>query len=243
LQESTKIAALAVVAKAPADLLKLQSTYAQYFPSEPLSATQTKYAASGDVTRNDTVKTIVDVTQDVTDSILSDMVRLEQYIHLTIPKMEDGNNFGVTVQLTALKQITDSKELLVKGLDDLSKYASSRADALEKCKLPSQSVTSSTTKSQSESAGNNTEKGDVTSTSTGTAKEEKTTETATNSPELVYRKLAVTAVDVSFYCKAKGLFQTAMIGYMAALDFLEKNSDKIAQPKGANGGGSYTSMY
>jgi hypothetical protein len=243
LQESTKIAALAVVAKAPSDLVTLQSTYAQYFPSgESLSATQKKYAA-GDVTKNDAVKGIVDVTSDVTDSILEDMVRLEQYIHLTIPKMEDGNNFGVTVQLTALKQITDAKELLVKGLEDLTKYASSRADALEKCKLPSSSVVSSTTKSQSDSAGNNTEKGDVKATSTGTAKEEKTTETATTSPEQEYRKLAVTAVDISFHCKAKGLFQNAMIGYMAALDFMEKNNDKIAKPKGQNGAGSYTSMY
>jgi hypothetical protein len=241
LQESTKAAALAVVAKAPSDILTLQSTYQQYFPVEPLSATQQKYAA-GDVTVNDAVTKTVNATSDVTDSILSDMVRLEQYIHLTIPKMEDGNNFGVTVQLTALKQITDSKELLVKGLEELLKYAATRADALEKCKLPSQSTVSSTTKSQSDSAGNNTEKGDVKSTSTGTAKEEKTTETVQVSPELAYRKLAVTAVDISFYCKAKGLFQTAMIGYMAALDFLEKNSDKIAAPKG-NGGGAYTSMY
>jgi hypothetical protein len=241
-QVSLKAAAFAVVAKGPSDLASLQSMYQQHFPAEPLSATQKKFAA-GDVTKNDAVASLVSATQDVTDSILEDMVRLEQYIHLTIPKMEDGNNFGVTVQLTALKQITDSKELMVKGLEELSKYASSRADALEKCKFPSQSTSTSTTKSQSDSQGNNTEKGDVKSTSTGTSKEEKMTETVTASPELEYRKLAVTAVDVSFYCKAKGLFQTALIGYMAALDFLEKNSDKIDKPKGAGGAGSYASMY
>jgi hypothetical protein len=242
LQESTEKAALAVVAKGPSDILTLQSTYQQHFPAEALSATQKKFAA-GDVTKNDAVMSLVDTTSDVTDSILEAMVRIEQYIHLTIPKMEDGNNFGVTVQLTALKQITDSKELLVKGLEALTQYPSARADALEKCKLPSQSTSTSTTKSQSDSQGNNTEKGDVKSTSTGSSKEEKTTETVTVSPELAYRKLAVTAVDISYYCKAKGLFQTALIGYMAALDFLEKNSDKIAKPKGQNGAGSYSSMY
>jgi hypothetical protein len=240
LQDSTKSSALAVVEKGPATLQTLQSTYQKHFSVAPLSAVQKAYAAA-DVTSNDAAAALVEATQDATDAILGDMVLLEQYIHLTIPKMEDGNNFGVTVQLTVLKQITDSKDLLTKNLDELSKYASSRADALEKCKLPSQSTSFSTTKSQSDAAGNDKEKGDTKTTQTSTTKEEKTTESSSVSPELKYRKMAVTAVDVAYFSKAKNLFQTAMIGYMAALDFMSKNSDKIALPKGSEG--KYASMY
>lgn len=242
-QESLKVAALAVVEKGPSSLQTLQSTYQQHFPAEPLSSIQKKFNG-GNVAKNDAVASLVTATQDVTESILEDMVRVEQYIHLTIPKMEDGNNFGVTVQLTALKQITDSKDLLAKGLDELFKYSSARADALEKCKLPSQSTSTSTTQSESSSKGNTTEKGDATSTSTSTAKEEKTTESVQSSPDLELRKLAVTAVDLSYYCKAKSLFQSALIAYMASLDFMEKNSEKIALPKGEKGSGSaFSSMY
>lgn len=244
LQESTQASALAVVAKGPATLQALQSAFAQHFPASTLSAVQASYAAGDNVTSNAAVTALVSATLDATDAVLTDLNTMEQYIHLTIPKMEDGNNFGVTVQLTALKQITDSKDLLAKGLDELLKYPSTRADALEKCKLPSTSKSVSTTTSQADSAGNNTEKGDNKSTSTSTSKEEKTTESSSSSPELAHRHLAVTAVDVQYYNKSKALFQAGATGYMAALDFLTKNAEKIALPKGEKGSSSaYSSMY
>jgi hypothetical protein len=159
--------------------------------------------------------------------------------------MEDGNNFGVTVQLAALKYMSDNAEVLTKGLDELAKYYMARADAMEKCKLPSSSKTVVVTVSQSEATGKTTEKGDANSTEQKTTKEEKeTNSTNTTSPELVYRQRAVTAIDVMYYAKAKALVQAALTAYAMAFDFLEKNKEKIAEPKGAPGAGSaYSSMY
>merc|ERR1712226_1434083 len=80
------------------------------------------------------------------------------FITLTIPQMEDGNNFGVTVQLALLKQITEAREKNDSAMEDLMKYGGSRAEALEKCKLPSVAVTQTDTVSESNSQENTEEK-------------------------------------------------------------------------------------
>jgi Fic family protein len=77
----------------------------------------------------------------------------------------------------------------------LLQYKSSRAEALEKCKLPSKATTISTTVSESESKGNTTKEGDATSKETKQAKESKTIESmTTDSPEAVLRAESVQMV-------------------------------------------------
>jgi hypothetical protein len=211
---------------------------------QSLATIRTQYAATG-TTANAPLAAAVDTTFDAVDAVLVDMSVLNQYVTLTIPQMEDGGNWGVSIQLNLIKSISDTKEKLEKGLEEVSKYYATRAEALEKCKLPGQSKTLTTTKSNSESAGNNTEKGDNKATETKTVSEEKETQTIiSNSPDIEYRKQAVTAVDVLYYQKAKGLFQLALTSYLAAVDFAEKNQSKLSDPKGNNGGGSsFATMY
>lgn len=161
---------------------------------------------------------------------------------MTIPKMEDGNNFGVTVQLAALKQLKDDREKLEKVLEDLSKYAQTRADAMEKCKLPSSTKTK--TSSQSSSSGENKggEKEGATSSSE-TKTEEKTVETANQLMEASFRQQAVLSVDSLYYSKARNGFTAALTCFMTAVDFYLKNKEKIDAPKGSAGRHSYSSMY
>jgi len=158
--------------------------------------------------------------------------------------MEDGGNFGVGVQLAAIKVIEDARTKLESAVDELFKYGSTRADSLEKVKLPSTSSTKSTTSSTSESKGQDKEKGATESSSTSQSTETKTTETSTESPEAKLRRAALTAVDVRFYTKAKAAFQLTITSFLTVADFLDKNKVKIEKPKGDGGSRNYSgSMY
>lgn len=169
--------------------------------------------------------------------ILSDARSVEVFIHLHIPKMEDGNNFGVSVQLSMLKQLSEIQEAAGKAIDDLSGYANARAESLSKLSLPSAST--SVTKSNS-------------STTTDGKKEEKTSETTeekkssseSSGPAFESRVAALVETDTLYYSKAQRAFQSVMTLYMGALDFMDKNKDKLEMPKGSGGSHSgYASMY
>jgi Proteasome activator pa28 beta subunit len=184
------------------------------------------------------------VTLDAIDYALTTIATIEQYIHLTIPKMEDGGNFGVGIQLAAIKVLNDQSEKLDKCMEDLIKYTSARADALEKCKLPSSATTKSSTASTNESAGTDAEKGNTSSNSKGKASEEKTVESVSTAAESTLRKQSVIAVDVRYYQKAKYTFTSVISSMLVVTDFLDKNKMKIAAPKGEGGSRGYSgSMY
>jgi hypothetical protein len=165
-----------------------------------------------------------------------DAQTLENFLNLHIPKMEDGNNFGVTVQLTALKQVTDLQEAVTKQVDALAGYASARADALEKLKFPSSSKSVSKSTSVSITDGKKEEK--ITETT-----DEKSDE---SSGGIVKdsRIAAVVACDTLYYSKAQRALQSVMSLYIASLDFMSKNMDKLEKPKGSGGSHSgFSSMY
>jgi len=235
--------AAGILAKAPVTLESIQSSYQTMFPFELISAAAAQFASTDVLLPNEVLSKALTLTEDSLDTIVAHLMSFERFIWLTIPKMEDGNNFGVTVQLAALKQMSDDRERLVKFLDELSKYASSRADALEKCKFPSSTGSKITSKSSSNGESKGGEK-EGTSSSTESKVVESKTETAVDAPEVYFRKQAVVAVDTLFYSKAKMALRSAMTSYMMAIDFIEKNKEKIEKPKGSAGGRSaYSSMY
>ena len=65
--------------------------------------------------------------------------------------MEDGNNFGVTVQMTVSKHLSDTRVSLLKKMDALVSYYSSRADAVDKLSLEKKTFTTSAASSKTES--------------------------------------------------------------------------------------------
>ena len=141
------------------------------------------------------------------------------------------------MQLTALKLLSDMQEMTGKQIDDLSAYASARADVLDKLSLPSSS--SSVTKSTSLST---TDGKDEKKTSEAT--EEKSTTTDTSGPGHAARLAALAAVDTLYYSKAQRAYQTTMMVYVGAMDFLDKNKEKLEKPKGQGGSHSgFASMY
>ena len=215
----------------------MQSTFAECFPYASPSAASAALSEN-DVKQptNPAALKAVSATLDALATISTDVQQVATFINLHIPKMEDGNNFGVTVQLSLLKQISDLLEAIVKMRDDLSQYPASRAEALEKLKLPSSSST--TTKSTS-------------STTTDGKKEEKSSESTenketvedTSGPAYTCRIMALVSVDTLYYTKAQTAFSTTMSSYLSLLDFMDKNREKIEKPKGSGGSHSgYSSM-
>ena len=93
--------------------------------------------------------------QDFVSQALDDMSTMCDYSVLHIPQVEGGHDFGVTVQMTAIKQLQAAIEALTKSMEELSTYYTARADAMDKLLLSSQTL-SETTKEENE--GNETKK-------------------------------------------------------------------------------------
>ncbi len=215
----------------------MESSFAAAFPYASLSAASSDFASKATLSSNDKVSSCVTLALDALSSMSQDAQTLENFLQLHIPKMEDGNNFGVTVQLSSLKQLTDVQEAVTKHADSLSGYASARADALEKLKLPSASKSVSKSTSVSTTDGKKEEK--VTE-----SVEEKTNENENVGPIYEARCAAVVACDSLYYSKAQRAVQNVMTLYIASLDFMNKNMDKIEKPKGSGGSHSgFHTMY
>jgi hypothetical protein len=216
----------------------LEAAFAECFPYTSLSAASADFS-SLDVAadKNEKVAKAVTLVLDAITSMTQDSQTLATFLHLHIPKMEDGNNFGVTVQLSLLKDLSDLQEAITKGVDDISGYHGVRAEALSKLSLPSGSgsVTKSTFVTITD--GKQEDK-------TCEAKEEKNSTSDATGPVYAARVSALVAVDTLYYAKAQRIFQSNFTLYLAALDFLDKNKDKLEMPKGAGGArSSYHSMY
>ena len=233
-QEAYKKSALALIGSSPATAQTLAATYQKHF-SLNVAGARAKYASVAN-SANAELDQAIETTIDAVDAVVDDLNTVSRYISLTVPKMEDGGNWGVSIQLDALKSLQDAQEKLTKAVEEISKYASSRADVLEKCKLPSQTVSVTS----SDGTSNTTEKGDAKETRKST--ETKETTTSLSPVEATYRQAAVVACDVLYYSKAKALFQLCLSSYLTAMDFCDKNAEKIEKPKGSTGSGP-SSMY
>ncbi|CAB9517070.1 proteasome (prosome, macropain) activator subunit [Seminavis robusta] len=242
IQKAAKKQADSITDGAVKTVESMDASYQSLFPFKTLSEATASFSA-GDVAKpNEALAKAVSAAQEAVDSTVTACLTMERYILLTIPQMEDGGNFGVTVQLAGLKMVKDDREKLEKMLEDLSKYASSRADALEKLKLPSSSKSKTTTSTTANNETKGGEKPGATS-STGSNTEEKTVETENQLADAPFRQQAVWQVDALYYSKARNAFMSAMTCFMTAADFLDKNKGKIAAPKGSSGGRGFSSMY
>lgn len=245
-QSSSKEEALKFVSDGLKSLETLQGNYGTLFPYASLKDAQTALTAAANTSNiaeaPQIVSSAIDDTTNVMDTIVHQLLILERYVYLTIPKMEDGNNFGVTVQLSVLKQMKEDREYISSAIDELYKYYGARADLVEKCKLPSRVASKSTSNANAvteSKGGGNKEDGKTTESK----EENKTVETETSTSEQLLRQRSVLSCDQLYYGKAKIAYQKSLTHYMAAIDFMDKNKEKLDKPKGSQGGGHYSSMY
>ena len=160
-----------------------------------------------------------------------------------MPKMEDGNNFGVTVQMTVSKALQEARESMTKKLDAIPSYYSSRADAVDKLGLIKGTVSKTETKSVSEATGG--KDGDEKKTSQTSVEEVKTVgnDAEKSGAAIKLRLLHIASLDVQCYSNIRNGLLDSMNTYLMIVDNVEKNKEKLTEPKGSSGGRSHMGMY
>lgn len=215
------------------NVLKIHFNYTKI---SEVGAAYEKAIAAKPEALNPSLAPAIDACLDLISSTIDEIQILERFIMLHTPQMEDGNNFGVTVQMMVQKALVDSRNKLTNTVTDLPIYYSSRADAVDQLGLQKVSVSTTKTKSASEATGG--KDGDENKTSSSTVTEEKTSGKAELDDKMVFRLKHIASLDVMCYFELKnGLVQCRDM-FLMILDTIEKNKSKLSSPKGASGGNS-----
>lgn len=77
---------------------------------------------------NAQVSAKVDVIKPLIRELFDDVNVLKMWINLAVPKISDGHNFGVEIQLVALKEIMTVEKQAAAYLNQISRYFKLRAD-------------------------------------------------------------------------------------------------------------------
>lgn len=204
-QEAAEKQAFSILrGKASAAVTAWQKDYFNHFPHVTLSHAAQSFEEEG----NRSVASALSATLNLVDQVQAHLSVLEQYITLKLPELEDRVGLGATVQQYGLDLIHEAREkILDLAVENLTQYNSSRADALEKCQLPTTIITESAVASKSEKKSIST--------------------TTKPRPDLAARQLAVLSVDLLYYSKAKTTYTRAITAYMAVVDFCDKNQEII----------------
>lgn len=170
--------------------------------------------------------------KDLVSATLDRIQLLERYIILHMPKMEDGNNFGVNVQMTVAKVLKDTRESLLKKSEGILTYYNARADAVDKLSLEKKTSTTTSSSNKTDSTKQEDKK-----ESTSMASEEKVVKVVEDKA-FQYRLMALVALDVNAYMNAKSGLMDCFNDFLMIVENVEKNKIKLTSPKGSNGGNS-----
>lgn len=252
LRKAVKKDAKSLLSEAPDTLEMIEQTISTHFPTYKLSDVESQYkttllSAASPESSNATLDSAIQAYIDTLSHVIHIIQTFERYITLHIPQMEDGNNFGVTVQMTITKALKDIKESLVKKLDSIPTYTSSRADAVDKLGLVKTVETKTVTSTKLNSKGG--KDGEENKESTTEVLEQKSTGSAVAEQyqqdfKFQMRFKALVALDVNCYSNARiGLIE-CRDSLMMIFDNIDKNKEKLLAPKGSAGfGGNSMGMY
>jgi len=233
----------AILSNSGTRLEEMSNVLKIHFGSTKLSeigATYESAIASQPEGKNASLAPAVESYQDLISVTIDEIQTLDRYIMLHTPQMEDGNNFGVTVQMMVSKALTDSRDELTKMLAAVPAYNSARADAVEKLGMQRTVTTGTKTTSNSESTGG--KDGDDKKTSSSTVCEEKMVGPAGVEERMTLRLVHVASLDVQFYFQLRSGLLQCRDTYLMILDNVEKNKSKLTLPKGT-GGSNSMNMY
>jgi len=222
----------------------IEKTLKDLFPFSPNELANAEKAfeeeleSSGFEGTNDVLAKAIPATRDFLVRGIDHIMLLERFISLHVPAMEDGNNFGVSVQMVVAKSLKETREAWTEKLNAIPSYYSSRAEAVEK--LGVTKATESETKSETTTSSKGGKDGDENKTSSVVTKEEK----MTGSPKRDFHRCKhVVATDMNCYIDLRATLVKVIDGYLMILDNMEKNKEKLSAPKGSGGGGSNMGMY
>lgn len=221
----------------PKTLSDISTTTEALFPYAQLSkaeeAFESELTVSGLDASNSTIAKIAVMTRDLLYDVITNIQTCERFIALHVPPMEDGNNFGVSVQQVVSKELKERREAFEKRLGSIAEFYDKRAGAVEKLNLPKVTATETKVTDKSDSKGG--KDGDQSTESVKVSTKEETTQTGYKK-ENYYRLKHLVALDVQFYAEMKSLCITIYDSYALILDNMEKNKDKLTAPKGTSGG-------
>ncbi|CAI5720328.1 unnamed protein product [Peronospora destructor] len=211
---------------------QVQALVQQHVAERSPSKMRTKFAQSvlaapSAVVSNNEVQSLLSVVTDEIAHLMSAIQLLQCWIQLHVPKVEDGNNFGVEVQKYAFVHLKESLEKWQKIWDSLSDYSSTRATAVEKLNAKANSETSSTTTVTSSRGGKEDDEEKIVTT-----KIEKQSNTGSQAAEDAIA--AVVALDVKWYFNLVRALEGVRDQYTVTQDVITKNKDKIELPRGKN---------
>ncbi|KAI9908233.1 hypothetical protein PsorP6_016584 [Peronosclerospora sorghi] len=224
--------AAALVTQMPQRVVQIQTLLQQHVQEAVPSKLRAKFAqailaAPAAVGSNGNVQSLLAVVADAIAQLLSDLHLLRVWITLLVPKVEDGNNFGVEVQKLVYVHLKESMEKWQKTWDSLADYSSARATAVEKVNAKISSETSTTTTLTSSTGGK-----DGNEEKSVTAKVEKQSNTGNQAPEDAVA--AVVELDVKWFFNLACALEGVRDQYAITEDVILKNKTKIELPRGTN---------
>merc|ERR1711904_172090 len=81
---------------------------------------------------NKVIKDMIEIVKGQIDSMVLHLDKLKIFINLNIPKIEDGNNFGVNVQEVIADMLKSGKDSALAFIGELPKYFQVRAKLISK---------------------------------------------------------------------------------------------------------------
>ncbi|XP_075156160.1 proteasome activator complex subunit 3-like isoform X2 [Haematobia irritans] len=98
----------------------------------PPAGTKVMYLATGSVPCNTPLCEMIKVVKPIIRKLVEDSNLLKMWISFMIPKIEDGNNFGVSIQEDTLAEIQTVESEAAAFFDQISRYFLSRAKVVSK---------------------------------------------------------------------------------------------------------------
>ena len=186
---------------------------------------------------NATVTEALSYVRSEAAACVMNLRKVERFIVLHVPKVEDGNNFGVAIQMEVMKMVTEQGKTCKGLMDKLPDYHKERSAAMKEV---APKTSTDVTEAKTSSDDDETKGGEATKTSKSGTSKNSTTKT-TSSPALPDALAHVVAIDVHWYFSLLFLLEVVRDSYIAVGDCLEKNKLKLTQPKGE--GGNAMSMF
>ncbi|KAM7347593.1 proteasome regulator gamma isoform 1-T1 [Cochliomyia hominivorax] len=97
-----------------------------------ISGTKVMYLPSGSVPCNSPLCEMIKIVKPIIRKLVEDSNLLKMWISFMIPKIEDGNNFGVSIQEDTLAEIQTVESEAAAFFDQISRYFLSRAKVVSK---------------------------------------------------------------------------------------------------------------
>ncbi|OWZ14487.1 Proteasome activator subunit 1 [Phytophthora megakarya] len=231
-KKTVTTSAAALLSELPQRGAKVQTLVQQHAGERSPSQLRTKFAqnvlaAPAAVGSNGEVQALLAVVGDEVAQLMSALQLLQLWIQLQVPKVEDGNNFGVEVQKYAYVHLKEALEKWQKTWDSVADYSSARATTVEKLNAKASSETSTTTTVTSSKGGK-----DGDEEKSVTAKVEKQSNTGNQAPEDAVA--AVVELDIKWYFNLARALEGVRDQYAVTEDIITKNKEKIELPRGKN---------